>query len=66
MAFTAISLLIFIWFDHVEWIPGLTLGVGTMVGSFLSVRFAISVQQSTIKWFLFAMTLMSCLAAVLF
>jgi len=37
-----------------------------MVGSFLSVRFAISVQQSTIKWFLFAMTLMSCLAAVLF
>jgi uncharacterized membrane protein YfcA len=40
--------------------------MGTMLGSFLSVRFAISVQQSTIKWFLFVMTLVSCVAAVLF
>ena len=58
--------MIFIWFDQVAWVPGLILALGTMLGSFLSVRFAISVQQSTIKWFLFAMTLVSCIAAVLF
>ena len=66
LAFTALSLLIFIWFDQVAWVPGLILALGTMLGSFLSVRFAISVQQSTIKWFLFAMTLVSCVAAILF
>jgi uncharacterized membrane protein YfcA len=66
LAFTSLSLVIFIWFDQVAWVPGLILALGTMLGSFLSVRFAISVQQSTIKWFLFAMTLVSCIAAVLF
>ncbi|MEX2335606.1 MAG: sulfite exporter TauE/SafE family protein, partial [Pseudohongiella sp.] len=66
LAFTSISLLIFIWFDLVEWVPGLILAVGTMLGSYFSVRFAISVQQNTIKWFLFVMTLVSCVAAVLF
>ncbi|MBU2098609.1 MAG: sulfite exporter TauE/SafE family protein [Gammaproteobacteria bacterium] len=66
VAFTSVSLIIFIWFDLIEWIPGLILAIGTMLGSYLSVRFAISVQQKTIKWFLFAMTLVSCIAAVLF
>lgn len=64
VAFTSVSLVIFIWFDLVEWVPGLILAVGTMLGSYLSVRFAISAKQQTIKWFLFAMTLVSCLAAI--
>lgn len=66
VTFTSISLLIFLWFDLIEWIPGLVLAVGTMAGSYLSVRFAIRAQQSTIKWFLFVMTLVSCAAALLF
>lgn len=66
LAFTFVSLAIFIWFDQIVWLPGLVLAAGTMLGSYLSVRFAISVQQNTIKWFLFAMTLVSCLAALLF
>jgi hypothetical protein len=66
VSFTSVSLIIFIWFDLIEWIPGLILALGTMLGSYLSVRFAVSVQQKTIKWFLFAMTLVSVVAAVLF
>lgn len=66
LSFTTVSLGIFIWFDQVKWIPGLILAVGTMLGSYFSVRFAINASQNTIKWFLFAMTLASCLAAIFF
>tara|TARA_R110002072_G_scaffold303107_2_gene493740 strand:+ start:14040 stop:14798 length:759 start_codon:yes stop_codon:yes gene_type:complete len=66
LSFTFVSLGVFIWFDQIKWIPGLILALGTMLGSYLSVKFAISVKQSTIKWFLFAMTLVSCIAAVVF
>lgn len=66
LSFTLVSLGVFLWFDQIVWIPGLVLASGTMLGSYLSVKFAISVQQSTIKWFLFAMTLVSCLAAIFF
>jgi uncharacterized protein len=66
LAFTSVSLGIFIWFDLIEWVPGLVLAAGTMVGSHASVRFAVTVQQNTIKWILFVMTLVSCAAAVLF
>jgi uncharacterized membrane protein YfcA len=66
LSFTFVSLGVFLWFDQIVWIPGLVLAFGTMLGSYLSVKFAISAQQSTIKWFLFAMTLVSCLAAILF
>lgn len=66
LAFTSVSLGIFIWFDLIEWVPGLVLAAGTMIGTHASVRFAVTVQQNTIKWILFVMTLVSCLAAILF
>lgn len=66
LSFTFVSLGVFLWFDQIVWIPGLVLASGTMLGSYLSVKFAISAQQSTIKWLLFAMTLVSCLAAIFF
>jgi len=66
LAFTSVSLAIFIWFDLIEWVPGLVLAGGTMIGTYAGVRFAVSVKQSTIKWFLFAMTLVSCVAALVF
>lgn len=63
LGFTLLALCIFIYFDQVRWIPGLILGVGTMIGASLTVKFAVHAKQSTIKWFLFVMTVCSCLAA---
>jgi uncharacterized protein len=66
LSFTSVSLAVFIWFDQIRWLPGLILAVGTMAGSYLSVKFAIRASQNTVKWFLFAMTLVACAAALLF
>jgi uncharacterized membrane protein YfcA len=66
LGFTAIALVVFVIFDQVRWIPGLILGAGTMLGAWLAVKFAVRAKQSTIKWFLFIMTLCSCVAAMLF
>lgn len=66
LSFTLVALVIFIYFDQVRWAPGLILAVGTMLGTWLTVKFAVHAKQSTIKWFLFAMTLCSCVAAWLF
>ena len=66
LAFTIIALVIFIYFDQVRWVPGLILAAGTMLGAYLAVKFAVRAKQDTIKWFLFGMTLCSCLAAAIF
>ncbi len=66
LGFTLIALVVFIYFDQVRWMPGLILAAGSMAGTWLSVKFAVRAQQSTIKWFLFGMTLASCVAAWLF
>ncbi|MGM0632833.1 MAG: sulfite exporter TauE/SafE family protein [Pseudomonadota bacterium] len=66
LAFTGVSLVIFIAFGQVAWIPGLVLAIGTMGGAYLSVRFALRVSQATIKWFLFLMTVCASIAAMVF
>lgn len=66
LALTAVSLVIFIAFGQVAWLPGLVLGMGAMSGAYLSVRFAVQVSQTTIKWFLFLMTVCSSIAALIF
>ncbi len=66
LAFTTLALVIFIWQDQILWLPGLILAAGTMLGAALGVRMAIKVQASTLKWFLFIMTLLACGAAVIF
>jgi uncharacterized membrane protein YfcA len=63
--FTLVALVIFIARGQVEWIPGLVLALGTMVGARLGVSFALQVSQKTLKWFLFLMTLVGCGAALL-
>lgn len=57
LAFTLVAMIIFVIFDQIRWIPGLTLALGTMLGAHLAVNFAVRASQKTIKWFLFAMTL---------
>jgi uncharacterized membrane protein YfcA len=64
--FTGLALVVFIARDQVLWLPGLILAVGTMVGAAVSVRFAINVAQSTLKWILLVMVSITCGAALLF
>jgi uncharacterized membrane protein YfcA len=64
-AFTAMALAVFIAQGLVLWVPGLILAVGTMAGANTAVRFAITAKPSTLKWFLFAMTLCGTVAAML-
>lgn len=66
LAFTLVALVIFIYFDQVRWLPGLVLAAGNMLGTWVAVHFAVHASQRTIKWFLFVMTLCSCIAAWIF
>lgn len=63
-AFTAVALVIFIAHGLVAWVPGLILGVGTMVGAQIGVRLALNVSQTALKWFLLCMTLAASAAAI--
>jgi hypothetical protein len=65
-ALSLVALVIFALADQVLWIPGLILAVGTVAGAVVSVRFAISVSQATLKWILFIMVTVSCAAAAVF
>ncbi len=64
LCFTAVALGIFIYNDQVEWIPGLILAAGTMVGAFIGVKMALRISQQSLKWFLFIMTLAASAAAI--
>lgn len=64
--FSVVALGVFIARDQVLWIPGLILAVGMVVGASLSVRFAISVSQNTLKWILFVMVILTCSGAFFF
>jgi uncharacterized membrane protein YfcA len=57
LAFTLVSLIVFIFFGLVSWIPGCILSIGTMAGAHLAVKIAVRASQNSIKWFLFVMTL---------
>ena len=65
LAFTIVSLVIFIIFDQVWWIPGLIIGTGSMLGAHLAVNIAVKASQNSIKWFLFVMTLFAVIGGFL-
>ena len=65
LMFTLASLVVFIAEDLILWLPGLILAAGTMVGAHIAVKLAIKVSPSTLKWFLFIMTLCGSLAAMM-
>ncbi len=62
-ALTVIALIVFVFRGQVMWIPGLVMAVGTVAGASVSVKFAIKVPQSVLKWVLFVMVLITCAAA---
>lgn len=65
LGFTVLALGVFIWNDQIMWLPGLILAAGTVVGSHLAVKFAINAKPSTLKWFLFCMTVCGSVVALL-
>lgn len=65
LAFTSVALIVFTLFDQVAWVPGLIMAAGSMAGANLAVKFAVQASQNTIKWFLFAMTLIAVVAGFL-
>jgi uncharacterized membrane protein YfcA len=65
LVFGGVALLVFIIQGQVLWIPGLILGASTIIGVQLSVRFAISAKQQTLKWILLGMALLVCVAALI-
>ncbi|UJF18330.1 sulfite exporter TauE/SafE family protein [Vibrio sp. SS-MA-C1-2] len=64
LTFTTVSLAVFIYNDLILWLPGLILAMGTMAGASVAVKIAITIKPSTLKWFLFIMTLVGCIAAL--
>ncbi len=66
LVFTLLALMVFIIRDQVLWVPGLVLACGTMVGAHIGVKFAIKASTSTLKWFLFIMTVCGSAAALFF
>jgi len=65
LGFTLVALAVFILMNQVVWSLGLVLGVGYVVGSLMAVRMAINVSQKTLRWSLFVITLLACVAALL-
>lgn len=65
LIFGGIALIVFTLRDQVLWLPGLIVGVSTIIGVQLSVRFAISAQQKTLKWIFLVMAMTVCVAALL-
>ena len=64
LVITLVALLVFIYQDQVKWLPGIILGIGSVIGVKLSVKFAISAQQKTLKWIMLGMAMLVCLAAL--
>ncbi len=65
LVFSLVALAVFIIQGQVEWVPGLIMGLSTIVGVRFSVRFAIKAKQSTLKRILLVMALLVCGAALL-
>lgn len=61
--FTSVALLVFIVREQVEWLPGILLGIGSMIGAQIGVKFAIEVQAKTLKIMVLVMTVFASVAA---
>ncbi|MCW8834700.1 MAG: sulfite exporter TauE/SafE family protein [Colwellia sp.] len=63
--FTSIALLVFIFRDQIAWIPGILLGIGSIVGAQIAVKFAIEVKAKTLKIMVLLMTIFASAAALI-
>jgi len=63
--FTSIALLVFIVRDQIAWLPGILLGLGSIIGAQIGVKFAIEVKARTLKIMVFVMTFFASVAVFL-
>lgn len=61
--FTSIALLVFIFRDQVAWLPGILLGIGSIAGAQVAVKFAVEVKAKTLKIIVLVMTVVASAAA---
>lgn len=64
LAFTSVSLAIFIYYDQILWLPGLVLAVGSMLGAHLAVKLAITMEPKLMKKILLGMTVVAAIGAM--
>jgi uncharacterized membrane protein YfcA len=63
--FTSIALIVFIFRDQIAWLPGIIIGLGSMVGAQVAVKFALNIKAKTLKILVLVMTLFASAAAFL-
>lgn len=63
--FTSIALLVFVFRDQIAWLPGVLLGVGSIMGAQVAVKFAVEVKAKTLKIMVLVMTIFASAAAFL-
>ena len=61
--FTSIALLIFTFRDQIAWFPGVVMGIGSIIGAQIAVKFAVEVKAKTLKIMVLVMTLLASAAA---
>ncbi len=64
--FSIVALAVFISAGRVEWVAGIPLAIGMTAGAYLSVRFALKVDQRLIRWLLFVMLCLMSASVILF
>ena len=64
LAFTAVSLAVFIWYGKIWWLVGGVLSVGNIIGAVIGVRLALKLSPNTMRWILFVMTLVAVAGAL--
>lgn len=63
--FTSIALVVFIFRDQIAWLPGIILGIGSMAGAQLAVKFALDIKAKTLKVLVLLMTVFASVAALM-
>lgn len=57
VGFTAVALAVFLWQGQIWWQVAIPLSLGNIVGAALGVRVALNIPAWTLRWVVFAMTL---------
>ncbi len=61
LVFTVFALAVFVWNDQVQWVLGLVLGVGNMLGAWVAARMAVQRGAAFVRYLLIAVIVVSAL-----
>lgn len=65
LAFNVVALTVFAIAGQVDWLPGALLAVGSMLGAWLGVRFAVRTSHGTIRLVVIAITVVAAAVVIL-